>query len=100
MLNEKQKRYLKALVHNRKPVVIIGSKGLTQAVLDEIDSVLDQHELIKIRVNAEDRDARKTMVENLCTAMNAEMVQQIGHVATVFRQNPKERRVRFLNPSL
>jgi RNA-binding protein len=93
MLNEKQKRYLKSLVHDRKPVVIIGSKGLTQAVLDEIDSALDQHELIKIRANAEDRDARRTMVENLCAAVNAEMVQQIGHVATVFRQNPKKPRI-------
>ena len=93
MLNEKQKRYLKSLIHQRKPVVIIGSKGLTQAVLSEIDSVLDQHELIKIRVNAESREARRTMIENLCDAMNAEMVQQIGHVATVFRQNPKNPRI-------
>ena len=95
MLNEKQKRYLKALVHDRKPVVIIGSKGLTQAVLDEIDSALDQHELIKIRVNAEDRDARRAMTENLCTAMGAEVVQQIGHVAAVFRQNPKKPRIQI-----
>ena len=95
MLNERQKRYLKSLVHDRKPVVIIGSKGLTRAVLDEIDSVLDQHELVKIRVNAEDRDARRTMIENLCTSMNAEMVQQIGHVATVFRRNPKKPRIQF-----
>ena len=56
-LTNPQKRQLKALAHPRKPVVIIGDNGLTDAVMQEIEIALDHHELIKIRVNAEDRAA-------------------------------------------
>lgn len=44
-LTNPQKRQLKALAHPRKPVVIIGDNGLTDAVMQEIEIALDHHEL-------------------------------------------------------
>lgn len=93
MLEQQQKRYLKALVHARKPVVIIGAQGLTPAALAAIDEALQRHELIKVRVNAADRDARDAMIEQICTTLQSELVQRIGHVATLFRRNPETPRV-------
>ena len=93
MLKNTQKRYLKSLAHSKKPVVIIGAKGLTQAVLEELDIALDHHELVKIRVNAADRDARIDIINHLCTSLRAQLIQRIGHVATLFRRNPESPKI-------
>lgn len=92
-LTNPQKRHLKALAHHRKPVVIIGDSGITPAVLHEILLALDHHELIKIRVNAEDREAREAMIEEICATADAALIQRIGHIATLFRRNPEAPRI-------
>ena len=92
-LTHPQKRHLKALAHSRKPVVIIGGNGVTPAVLHEILLALDYHELVKIRVNAEDREAREAMIREICTTTEAALVQRVGHIATLFRRNPEAPRI-------
>lgn len=93
MLTNHQKRHLKALAHASRPVVIIGSNGLTEAVTQEIDYALGHHELLKIRINAADRAARQHIVTQITTRLGANLVQQIGHVAIVFRRNPETPRI-------
>ena len=87
-LTPKGKRALRAKAHNLKPVVITGQAGITEEVLTEIDNALSYHELLKVRVNAEDRQARKEMVELICRRLEAELVLILGHVATLYRENP------------
>lgn len=84
-LSEKQKRHLRGLAHHRKAVVIIGDKGLSPAVLREIDLSLAHHELLKVRINAADRDQRQEMLSALCEATDAQLVQRIGHVVVLYR---------------
>jgi RNA-binding protein len=88
-LKPKQKRYLRSLSHHRKPLVIIGGAGLTQAVLDEIDSTIAHHELIKIRINASDKAQRQSMIDEISTKLNCTLVFSIGHVATFYRPGKK-----------
>ena len=95
MLDNRQKRYLKALAHDRKPVVIVGDKGLTSAVVNEIHLALDHHELIKVRLNAKDRETRAQMITQLCQILEAELVQRVGHVAALFRRNPQASRIQL-----
>ncbi len=92
-LSESQKRQLRRLGHKLKPVVIIGANGLTPAVNDEVAIALERHELIKVRVNAADRESRDTMITTLCADNDAELVQRIGHVALIFRRNKEKPRV-------
>ncbi len=92
-LTNPQKRHLKALAHPRKPVVIVGDSGITPAVIREIALALDHHELIKIRVNADDREAREIMILDLCKETGATLVQRVGHIATLFRRNPDAPRI-------
>ena len=94
-LTNHEKRYLKSLAHHRKPIVIIGNHGLTPAVLHELSLALDHHELIKVRVNAEDREERNGLIAAMCGAANAVLVQQVGHVATLFRRNPEAPRIEW-----
>ncbi len=48
-LKGSDRKYLRGLAHNLKPVVHIGKAGLAPSVLTAIDEALDHHELIKIR---------------------------------------------------
>ena len=92
-LSNKQIRHLRKLAHHLKPVVIIGGAGLNENVLAEIDGALSHHELIKVRVNAEDKAARQALVAKISAETHAEHVQSIGHVASFFRRNPDKPKV-------
>jgi len=84
-LNKKQLKHLKAMSHKLKPVVIVGNAGVTDAVLNEIDSSIEHHELIKVRLNAADRKERKTMMDQICRTVHAALVNDIGHIAVFYR---------------
>ena len=85
-MNIQMKKALKQKAHSLNPVVIIGSAGLTEGVHNEIDVALDSHELIKVRVNAEDREQRKQMTETICQHHQAELIQAIGHIIAIYRK--------------
>ena len=79
-------RKLRTRAHPLKPVVIIGQGGLTSGVIDEINLALDHHELIKVRVNASDRSNRVELINQIMAETNATPIQQIGHIATIYRK--------------
>jgi RNA-binding protein len=92
-LNERQKKHLRKLGHGLEPVVLTGGSGLTPGLFAELDSTLNHHELVKIRVRAADREGRDAMIATLCKESGAELVQRIGHVALLWRANPDQRKV-------
>ncbi|HEY5734103.1 MAG TPA: ribosome assembly RNA-binding protein YhbY [Gammaproteobacteria bacterium] len=87
MLKEKQKKTLRGLAHSRKPVVLMGNAGLTDGVLAALDEALLIHELVKVKVAAEDRQERDKIIQTMLERSNAELVQRVGHIATLFRRN-------------
>jgi len=89
-LTPAERRALKARAHHLEPVVIIGDAGLTPAVLREIDVHLKSHELIKIRVMGDDRDARVAMIQTISESLDADAVQHIGKILVMFRPRPPE----------
>ena len=89
-LSEPQKKFLRGLGHQLKPVIMIGDAGLTDAVLDEFTSTIAHHELIKVRVRAGDRNARDAIIDNLCQKGSAALVTRIGNVALVYRRNEEK----------
>jgi RNA-binding protein len=88
-LNSAERRALRARAHALHPVVMIGEAGLTPAVLKEVDIALKSHELIKIRVLGEDRERRTGLIDEICAALDAAPVQQIGKILVVFRPRPE-----------
>lgn len=84
-LTSTQRQYLKSLAHRLKPVVMIGSQGLTAAVIKEIDHSLAAHELIKIKTGTEDVDTRNTWMDEICKSAKAMQVQQIGKTLVLYR---------------
>ncbi len=88
VLTPLQRRVLKAKAHHLEPVVLVGDAGLTPAVLHEIDISLKSHELIKIRVAGDDREARQGMIAVISDALGASPVQHIGKILVIFRPKP------------
>ncbi|TXH81101.1 MAG: ribosome assembly RNA-binding protein YhbY [Pseudoxanthomonas sp.] len=90
-LTAAQTRFLRGQAHDLKALLQIGNKGVTPAFLAELDAVLEQHELVKVKVAGEDREARDAMIGELAEKADAALVQRIGHTAVLYRPS-KERR--------
>src|SRR3990167_2603806 len=84
-----RKKTLKARAHALHPLLQLGEKGLTDAVIAEIDRALGAHELIKIRAATLNRDEREVALASICERTGAHAVQHIGKMLVVFRQKPR-----------
>jgi RNA-binding protein len=90
-LAEKLKRDLRRRGHALKPVVLVGSAGLSEAVVREIDLSLEHHELMKVRLGGADREVKQRLIASICESCHAELVQSIGHVALIYRKQANPR---------
>lgn len=89
-LTERQKKFLRRESHNMKPVVTVGDKGVTDALVAELDGALEHHELLKIKVRVGDRDARNELIGELCSRSGALLVSRVGNIAALFRPRKKD----------
>ena len=90
-LSESNKKYLRGLGHDLKPLIMVGDAGLSESLLAEFESTLDHHELIKVRVRVGDRKARDEIIDTLCSKSAAALIQRIGNIALLYRPNLKKK---------
>lgn len=92
-LSPQDRKRLKAIGHHLNAILIFGDKGLSENFVEELNLRLEDHELIKVRVNAESREDRRAIVDAMCKAGECELVQLIGKIALLYRPakkpNPK-----------
>lgn len=91
-LTTNQTKTLRGLAHSLKPVVMVGQNGLKDTIFEEIETALDFHELIKVKIAA-DRDEREEITNEILKKSKAEKVQQIGQVLVLFRRNPENPKI-------
>lgn len=84
--NQTRKLY-RSIGHKLHPLVIV--KELSENVSAEIERALNDHELIKIRVLAADRELKKILIDTICKKHKAELIQVAGHVALILRAAKK-----------
>jgi len=84
-LTPAQNRFLRGQAHGLKALMQVGGKGVTPALLAELDQLLERHELVKVKVGAEDREVRDHLIGELAGQTGAALVQRIGHTATLYR---------------
>ncbi|WNH50084.1 MULTISPECIES: ribosome assembly RNA-binding protein YhbY [Stenotrophomonas] len=92
-LTSSQTRFLRGQAHDLKALLQIGGKGITPAFLAELNEVLERHELVKVKVGAEDRDTRDAMIAELVQATESALVQRIGHTAVLYRPSKEQRQI-------
>lgn len=89
-LNSRQRQFLKAQAHSLNPVVMLGNDGLSDNVIKELETSIEHHELIKVKINA--GSERKDQAQEVADAVNAELVSVVGRMAVLFRQRKEDSR--------
>lgn len=87
-LKGSQKKYLRGLAHNLNPAAVVGQKGITETLLEEIDRSLKATELIKVKFNDyKEKDLKNSLTEEIAKATNSHIAGMVGHVVILYRQN-------------
>lgn len=89
-LTVSHRRELKAQAHGLSPIVMIGKSGLSPSVIEELARGLLSHELIKVKVQIDDRIARNALFEEICQQLDAAPVQHIGKIFVLYRPKPED----------
>ena len=92
-LTNAQTRFLRGQAHGLKAILQVGGKGISQTLVDEVVAALEHHELIKVKIAAEDRDTREALARELATRADAALVQRIGHVVILYRPSIERRQI-------
>lgn len=91
-----QRKYLRGIAHDLKPLVIIGHRGLTAEVQQSIDQTLNDHELIKVKFNDfKEKEHKKEICDHVEKTTDSVMVGLIGHTAIFYRhqKDPEKRKI-------
>ena len=87
-LSGKQRRHLRALAHELKPLVLVGQRGVTETLIANLDEQLLAHELVKVKVH--DPDSIEEVARELRDGTGAQLVQWIGKNLLYYRAHPEE----------
>lgn len=93
-ITSQERSALRAAAHPLRPVVLIGDRGLSEPVLKEIDLNLNAHQLIKVRISGEEREARNAMMETICESLSCALVHHLGKTLILYRPDVAEQRAK------
>jgi RNA-binding protein len=88
-MDAKTRKHMKQIAHHLDPVVSVGDHGLSENLLAEAERALTDHELIKVRIHSDDREARSALGNELAARCSAEVVQKIGKIFVLYKPNPE-----------
>lgn len=90
-LTKAQLKFLKKESHHLKSIYQIGKLGLTENFVDQIDLALEKHEMLKFNILQNSMEDIKEAAQEIAEALDATIVQTIGHTATLYRESEKEK---------
>ena len=93
MITSKQRSFLKKLAHDLDPIVYIGKNDLTDNVLNEIDTLLELRELVKVKIQEGCELAAKDVANDILPGLEAEFVQAIGRKFTLYRESKENKQI-------
>ncbi len=101
MLTSKQRGFLSGLAQTRDPLVILGKAGESEGVVARLDSLLTEHELVKLRFG-NFKEASRELALSLAEKTDSELVRLIGYTAVFYRLNPDplKHRIDLPEPSM
>jgi RNA-binding protein len=90
MLTGKQRRYLRGMAHNLKPLVQVGKESVSEALVAAVDQALLDHELIKVKIGENAEGDRHEIAEDLGKKTGSEVAQVLGNTIVLYRQHPEK----------
>jgi RNA-binding protein len=95
-----QKKYLRGLAHDLKPIVLIGKEGLMAGVVRAVNEGLARHELIKIKfIDCKEKEQKEEMTADLSARTGSETVGMIGHTVTLYKEQPDPEKRKIAVPT-
>jgi RNA-binding protein len=89
-LSPRERAHLKARAHSLEPSVQVGHSGLTDAIAKEVDRALLAHELIKVKILGDDRDARRDIAAAIAERTGSALVYSVGKVIVLWKPKPTD----------
>ncbi|MBS1766223.1 MAG: YhbY family RNA-binding protein [Acidobacteria bacterium] len=97
-LTPKQRQFLKAKAHALKPLIQVGKAGVTPALTEELDRVMEIHELVKVKLNDNTFEDEEGVIAAFTSKVEGLIhVWTIGHTLLLFRPS-RSRPTRFPLP--
>jgi RNA-binding protein len=87
MLSSKQRGTLSSIAQTRSCLVTLGRAGMSPELVAQLSSLLERHELVKLRFG-DFKESRAETAAALAEAAGCEIVRMIGNVAIFWRRNP------------
>ncbi|MGI5828977.1 MAG: YhbY family RNA-binding protein [Bradymonadia bacterium] len=88
-----QRRQLRALAHDYKPVVLVGHGGVSPSLIDALAQALYDHELVKVKVLNNFEGEIEDVAQDLAIGTNSALVQKLGRILLFYRQNPDDPKI-------
>lgn len=92
-LTNNQKKFLRSMGHTLKPVVMVGQHGLSESVLAELETTMNKHELLKIKIRVDGKDEKQQMIDQIVKVSRSNLVQVIGNVMVIYRAFDEESQI-------
>lgn len=89
-LSQNQKKFLRGLAHGLNPIIIIGSQGVTDNLMAELERALTHHELLKVKMAAGEREERQAVIDYVVKQTKSQLVQSVGKMFVIYRARPKD----------
>jgi RNA-binding protein len=99
LLRASDRRHLRQLAHGQRALVQVGAAGVTAHVVEALDRALSDHELVKVRIDA-DRQARARFADALARGTASALAGRVGRMAIFYRPAPNRTQRRIALPSL
>jgi RNA-binding protein len=92
MPSGKLRRSLRAHGHALSPIVHVGKAGVTPAVVKQVEQALADHELVKLKVDADSPDDRFAAADQLAAQPGVNVVQILGRAILIYKRHPHQPR--------
>lgn len=98
-LTSTQAKYLRGIAHGLKPIIFIGQKGLTDALIQSTEEAFERHELIKVKfIDYKEKKQKVALSKALEDRTGSHLAGMIGHIAILYRQHPDQEKRKVILP--
>ena len=86
------RRRLRSAGHALTPLVRVGKEGVTAGLVKHLEAALFDHELVKIKLEAESPQDRFEVAEAMGEVPGVNVVQILGKTLLLYKRHPQEPR--------
>lgn len=88
-IKSSDRKKLRGLAHHIKPIVQLGRNGLTDQLIQAVNTALNDHELIKLKF-MDFKSSKQVLSEEISKKSQSQVVGMVGNSVIFYKPNPNE----------